>query len=88
MLLGAIYGMVLLWEPILWGLIGLSAGLLFGFLLKFLFVKKQNYKTLKHGVSTEVVLMVNCGDEQRKIVEGILWDNMAIGVSKLKVEGF
>lgn len=87
MLLGAIYGMVLKWGPILWGLIGLIAGLLLGFLLKLLFVKKQNNKALKQNVSTEVVLMVNCTNDQRKIVEEILWDNMALGVAHLKDEG-
>jgi hypothetical protein len=85
MLLGAIYGMVLKWGPILWGLIGLGSGLLIGFLLKILFVKKQNSKALKRSIATEVFVMVNCSDDQRKMIEGILWDNMALGVAKLKM---
>ncbi|UOF90518.1 hypothetical protein LSG31_22115 [Fodinisporobacter ferrooxydans] len=88
MLLGAIYGMVLKWGPILWGLIGLAAGLLLGFLLKLVFVKKQNNKMTKQSIATEVFLLIHCANDQRKLVEGILWDNMAIGVAKLKTEGF
>ncbi|WP_163536257.1 hypothetical protein [Gracilibacillus sp. YIM 98692] len=87
MLLGAIYGMVLEWGPILWGLIGLIAGLLLGYLLKMLFVKKQNKKAIKQSSETEVFLMIHCTDDQREMVEGILWDNMALGVAKLKDEG-
>jgi hypothetical protein len=87
MLLGAIYGMILKWGPILWGLIGLIAGLLIGFLLKLMFVKKQNSKALKRNVSTEVFLMIHCTNDQRKIVESILWDHMALGVAKIKMEG-
>ncbi|WP_251548916.1 hypothetical protein [Neobacillus muris] len=83
MLLGAIYGMILQWGPILWGLIGLAAGLILGTLLKLLFIKKQS-KTLKRSISTEVFLMVHCLEEQRKMVEEILWDNLALGVGKLK----
>ena len=87
MLLGAIYGMILKWGPILWGLIGLITGLLLGFLLKLMFIKKQNSKALKRNVSTEVFLMINCTDDQRKIVESILWDNMALGVANIKDGG-
>ena len=40
MLLGAIYGYVLKWGPIIWGIIGAVSGLLLGFLIKLLLVKK------------------------------------------------
>ncbi len=85
MLLGAIYGMVLKWGPILWGLIGLIAGLLIGFLLKLLFVKKQNNKAASHNIATEVFLLVHCSDEERYMVEDILWDNMSLGIAKLNI---
>lgn len=83
MLLGAIYGFVLTWGPILWGIIGLAAGLILGFLLKFLFVKKSEDKKLKRDTATEVFLMIHCRQEQSKVVEDILWDNMSLGVAKL-----
>lgn len=82
MLLGAIYGMVLKWGPILWGLIGLVAGLLIGFLLKLLFLKKRNNGSGR-TITTEVFLMIHCNDTDKKMVEDILWDNLALGVAKL-----
>lgn len=84
MLLGAIYGMVLAWGPILWGLIGLALGLVVGFLLKLIFVKRQNQKVNKKSISTEVVLLVRCDEEEKKMVEQTLWDNLALGVGKLQ----
>ena len=86
MLLGAIYGMVLTWGPILWGLIGLVVGILVGFVLKLLFVKGQIRQTAKSSVSTEVFLMIHCNDHEQKLVEDILWDNMALGVAKVKLQ--
>lgn len=82
MLLGAIYGMVLKWGPILWGLIGLILGLIVGFLLKLLFVKKQNKKMAKNK-DTEVVLLIHCHENQVKDVEKILWENYTLGIAKL-----
>ncbi len=86
MLLGAIYGMVLKWGPILWGLIGLIAGLLIGFLLKLVFVKRKIRTAKKSDITTEVFLMIHCKDDQKNKIESILWDNMALGVAKLKEE--
>lgn len=83
MLLGAIYGMVLKWGPILWGLIGLAIGLIIGFSLKLWLVKKQNGKVIKQTVTTEVFLLINCNDDEKNFVETILWDNLALGIAKL-----
>lgn len=85
MLLGAIYGMVLTWGPILWGLIGLVLGLVIGFLAKLLFVKRQTTGTTQRRISTEVVLLVYCNSDEAKQVEIILWDNRALGVAKLQL---
>lgn len=84
MLLGAIYGMILKWGPIIWGLIGFAIGLIVGFLIKLIFVKKQNSLTAKQSVTTEVFLMIQCTNNERKFVEDILWDNNALGVAKLE----
>lgn len=81
MLLGAIYGMILKWGPILWGLIGLIGGLLLGFLFKLMFLKKQNQKTAH--VTTEVFLLIHCNHELKQLVEEILWDNLSNGIAKL-----
>lgn len=86
MLLGAIYGMVLRWGPILWGLIGLVLGLVIGFLIRLLVTKKQN-KANRRSITTEVFLMIRCESEEAKNIENILWDNNALGIAKLHEVG-
>lgn len=80
MLLGAIYGFELAWGPILWGIIGAVFGMLSGILLKFLLMKKNNYGT--KNITSEVVLMIQCEDNQWEAVQKILWENTALGISK------
>ncbi len=82
MLLGAIYGYVLKWGPIIWGIIGATFGLLLGFLIKLLIVKKSQLGIKK--ISSEVILMIRCEDHQWETIEKILWDNLALGVAKVK----
>lgn len=81
MLLGAIYGYVLSWGPIIWGIIGAVSGLLLGFLIKFITVKKWGTGTKK--ITSEVVIMIRCEEHQWDTVEKILWDNIALGVSRV-----
>ncbi|MFD0828916.1 hypothetical protein ACT8ZR_25370 [Neobacillus sp. M.A.Huq-85] len=81
MLLGSIYGFILKWGPIIWGIIGAISGLLLGFLLKLLIVKKG--KSGSKNISSEIVLMIRCEEDQWKTVEKILWDNGALGLTKL-----
>lgn len=81
MLLGAIYGYVLEWGPILWGIIGAVSGILIGFAIKLLMIKKIKQGTNK--ISSEVVLMIRCEEHQWVTIEKILWDNLALGVSRI-----
>lgn len=85
MLLGSVYGYVLKWGPILWGLIGAVAGMLIGFLLKLAIVKKNNKQTKKgpKTITSEVVLMVHCRENQWETIEKILWENDALGISRV-----
>lgn len=82
MLLGAIYGYVLKWGPILWGIIGAVSGLLLGFLIKMILVKKNNNNPKK--ITSEIILMVRCEEHEWKTVEKILWENQALGLTKIK----
>lgn len=85
MLLGAIYGYVLAWGPIIWGIIGAVFGLLLGFSIKYFILKKKSYG-LKSGPKTltsEVVLIINCDESKWETVEKILWDNTALGLSRV-----
>ncbi|MDF2963915.1 MAG: hypothetical protein K0S39_5650, partial [Paenibacillus sp.] len=85
MLLGGIYGFELEWGPILWGIIGALSGILLGIALKFLAMKTRNKKSnVKSSKSnTEVVLMIQCEEHQWESIEKILWDNTALGISKM-----
>jgi hypothetical protein len=81
MLLGAIYGYELEWGPILWGIIGAVSGLLLGFLIKMLMLKKS--KRGSKNISSEIVLMVRCEDQKWEQVEKILWEHLALGLTKI-----
>ncbi|HEX7055954.1 MAG TPA: hypothetical protein VF260_01990 [Bacilli bacterium] len=85
MLLGSIYGFVLAWGPIIWGIIGAVSGLLAGFAIKFLILKKRN-DGINRGpdaITAEIVLLIRCQEQQWETIEKILWDNMALGLSRI-----
>lgn len=81
MLLGAIYGYVLKWGPIIWGIIGAVSGLLLGFFLKMVFMKKTRRGS--KNISSEIVLMVRCEESKGEMIEKILWDHLALGLTKI-----
>lgn len=82
--IGASVGFALEWGPIIWGLIGASSGFLTGFFINIIFYKVFRQKQKKiQGKASEVVLVVECKEEQSKMVESILWDHLALGVGKL-----
>ncbi len=81
MLLGAIYGYVLAWGPIIWGIIGAVSGLLLGFVLKLLIIKKNERGTKL--ITSEIVLMIRCEDDQWEKVQYILWENSALGITRV-----
>ncbi|MCL6548542.1 MAG: hypothetical protein K6T30_06500 [Alicyclobacillus sp.] len=83
MLLGAVYGFIWTWGPILWGLIGLAAGILAGFVVKLLVVRGQVRPPATRGTTAEVFVLIHCREDQAQTVERILWDNLALGVGKL-----
>lgn len=80
MLLGAIYGYILKWGPIIWGIIGAVSGLLIGILIKLWLVKKNGNKK----ISSEIVLMIRCEEYQWDSVQQMLWENLALGVTHVK----
>lgn len=82
MLLGAIYGYILEWGPIIWGIIGAVSGLLIGFLIKMLLIKRNKSET--NSFSSEIVLMIRCENHQWHMIENILWKNGALGLSRIR----
>ena len=83
--IGASRGFELKLGPIYWGLIGAGTGLIVGFLIDWLRVlRKRKKHRLKKGNQAELILIIECTDEEGKQVEKILWDNLAFGVAKIK----
>lgn len=88
LILGGIFGYLWTWGPIIWGLIGLVFGSTLGYILDR-FVSRAIHHKNKHGTSvnnkggkiSEVVLIIECNQDQVKMAEGVLWGNSAIGVS-------
>jgi hypothetical protein len=82
MLLGAIYGFVLDWGPIIWGIIGALSGITIGILIKLWIVKKTNNDNKK--ISSEIILMIRCDEHQWESVQQLLWEHLALGITHVK----
>ncbi len=84
MVLGVIYGYKWVWGPIIWGLIGLAGGSAVGFLIDLFIVLSRRQKGSSTAGSEDIVVMVNCDREKTEMVEKVLWDNYASGVTRLE----
>jgi len=84
-LFGGIYGFVLKWGPIMWGLIGMAGGFSIGLTIKLITTKKYNNRQKKLK-SSEVVIIIDCNDNQLDMVKNTLWEHNALGVSKLSLD--
>lgn len=82
-LFGVIYGFLLSWGPIIWALLGTGFGFGVGLLLKIVMTKRKKKKDLSR--SAEVILIISCKDTQLEQVNNILWNNGALGTSKLNL---
>ena len=80
--LGASFGFVLTWGPIIWGLLGLAFGAIIGFMIDYLLTKKRIKR--KTNLHTEVILIVNCKENEYDTVKRILFENRALGVGELR----
>ena len=49
-------------------------------------ILRKNQRILR-GKHSEVILIVNCHNVDAKVVEQTLWENLALGVSKVKSDG-
>lgn len=79
---GSIYGFVLVWGPLFGGLIGIALGGLTGLGIKLFTTKKyRNRQNIMK--SKEVILIIQCTENQLEMVKDTLWAHYAFGVSKL-----
>jgi hypothetical protein len=86
MVLGVIYGFVLQWGPIVWGLIGLMGGFLVGFLLDLFLTRHRHSRQRRTNQDGELFVMVRCEPHQAEQVEQALWDHLALGVAVIDRE--
>jgi hypothetical protein len=83
MVLGVIYGFVLKWGPVIWGLIGLMLGAVLGFIIDIIPKKKGRRNNETDGIrKAEVVIIIDCDINQAEVVENILMSNLAIGIGR------
>jgi hypothetical protein len=82
---GGIYGFVLKWGPLIWGLIAIAAGFALGLVIKLIITRKYNNRQ-KDKRGTEVVLIIECLENQLEMVKDTLWAHSALGVSKLDID--
>ncbi|VBB06934.1 Hypothetical protein LUCI_2176 [Lucifera butyrica] len=85
MILGVIYGFILPWGPIAWGLIGLLAGFVIGLLADIGFTKRSK-PFVKMGRTPEVILVVSCDEKKGKEVEDVLRCHEPLGVSAVDAD--
>lgn len=85
MIIGSVYGFILAWGPLIWGLIGMGTGIAVGLIIKLLITRKDLNKQ-KGQKSTEVVLIIECNENELNIIKEILWENHALGVGKLSLK--
>lgn len=85
--IGASVGFSLKWGPIYWGLIGVAAGFLLGVLIDLLINKliKKRQRLLR-GKNPQVILIVECSNNQADAVEDILWHFLAFGIARVEAK--
>lgn len=82
MIFGAIYGFIWAWGPILWGLIGLFAGFGIGIVIKIVTTAKYA-KNCTNKKASEVILVIECKEDQLETIKDTLWSHNALGIRKL-----
>jgi hypothetical protein len=85
--IGVARGFVLDWGPVFWGLIGAAGGFAIGFIydITSTLIKRKKIRTAKIKLG-EIILIVQCSNDQSQIVEKTLWKNLALGVAKTQMQ--
>jgi hypothetical protein len=78
-LFGGIYGFILAWGQIIWGLIGLIVGFALGLVIK-LAVTRKYLQDRASKPASEVVLIIECEEKESEAVRDILWTHNALGL--------
>jgi hypothetical protein len=83
MLFGVIYGFEWKIGPIFGGLGGLGIGFAAGLLIDWIVTKRKIGKKELRRTDSEVVLIIECTAIQIEMVEKILWEHFALGISRV-----
>ena len=82
--IGASVGFSLKWGPIYWGLIGAAGGFFLGVLIDvFIFKVIKKHQRLLRGKNSDVILIVECEDNQADLIENIFWHHFALGIARI-----
>jgi len=87
MVLGIIYGFVWKWGPILWALIGLLVGMALGFVLDLFISKVRRKKKMVGNKKSEVILIIDCKENQVEMVDRVLREHYALGIGRVDRPG-
>lgn len=79
--LGVIYGFVLKWGPIIWGLLGFAIGFVIGATIDYFIGKIRHSKGRRPESISEIIIIVNCSPNQVDMVKDYLWNHLALGIS-------
>jgi hypothetical protein len=85
MILGTIYGFVLKFGPIFWGLVGLVVGFVLGLIIKLITTKIYYSDRQISKKAPEVVLIIECKEDKAEMVKDTLWAHHALGLRKLSL---
>jgi len=85
-ILFAIWGFNFHWGPLIWGIIGFAGGAAVGLAIKVWYNRRYAYNRSKSS-DPEVVLIIECLQEQADAIRKILWEHDALGVRKLDLSG-
>jgi hypothetical protein len=79
--IGACIGFVLVWGPIIWGLICVIIGFTIGYCLYY-FLKKDSVHTLLQKKEAEVLVIIQCAEILAHPIREILWKYQAFTVGQ------
>lgn len=79
--IGTSAGFILVWGPIIWGLLAAFIGFIFGFGIYLLAKKFTRYRQLPKRLP-EVIVIVQCEQEQYKLVSETMWKYRALTVGQ------
>lgn len=82
--LGISVGFILLWGPIIWGLIFAICGFTIGYgITRFVQIKVLKQVIRKKERLPELAVIIQCQEERMKEVQHVLWEYHALSVGKI-----